>query len=140
MGRLLGMDYGKKRIGLAISDPLGMFATGLTTLENRSRKQVLSQLQLLVKEHHVERLVIGLPFKESGERSPLAEEAEALGAAIAEALDIAVVYVDERYTSVIAQQALRAQGIQPSRQKHLTDKTAAALILQQYLDTHPPTA
>lgn len=137
MGRLLGIDYGKKRIGLAISDPLGIFATGLTTLENRSLKHVLNELKALAEAHNVERMVIGLPLKESGEQGLLAVEAQAFGTALAEALGVAVVYVDERYTSVIAQQTLRAQGIQPSRQKHLTDKTAAALILQQYLDTPP---
>lgn len=134
MGRMLGIDYGQKRVGVALSDPLSIFATGLTTLENRSDKQLLRELKALIETHDVEIIVIGLPLKTTGEKGATAEAAEALGERITAATACQVFFEDERYSSVIANQSLREQGIQPSRNKGLTDKTAAALILQQYLD------
>jgi putative holliday junction resolvase len=134
MGRLLGIDYGKKRVGVALSDPLSMFATGLDTLENRSLKQLLNDLQTLASEHDVERFVIGLPLRSTGEAGEAAEAVQVFGEHLTQHTGIPISYEDERFTSVIAQQSLREQGVQTSRQKHLVDKTSAALILQQYLD------
>lgn len=134
MGRLLGIDYGKKRVGLAISDPLGMFASGLETLQNVSAKQLLKEIQELINAYDIEKVVLGLPLKTTGEPGEAAEAVQAFGALLTEKTGLPVVYEDERFTSVIAQQALREQGVQPSRQKHLIDKTSAALILQHHLD------
>lgn len=134
MSRLLGIDYGKKRIGLALSDPLGMFASGLTTLENTRPKALIKALEEVVQAHEVSLIVMGLPLKTTGEKGESAEAAEALAQQITEKLGVPVVFEDERYTSVIAGHALQQQGVKPSRQKHLVDQTAAALILQQYLD------
>ncbi len=134
MGRLLGIDYGKRRVGLAISDPLGMFASGLETLDNRSEKRLLADLQQVIQEHNIEKIILGLPLKSTGEFGEAAETVQGFGEKLSQVTGLEVGYEDERFTSVIAQQSLKAQGVQPSRQKHLTDKTAAALILQQYLD------
>jgi putative holliday junction resolvase len=134
MGRILGIDYGLKRVGLALSDPLGIFASGLTTLPNKSAKQLLKELQAVINEHQVEKLVMGLPVRSTGELGTAAEAVQAFGNELSKATGLPVFYEDERFTSVIAQQALQAQGVQPSRQKHLVDQTSAALILQQYLD------
>jgi putative Holliday junction resolvase len=133
-GRLLGIDYGAKRIGLALSDPLGMFASGLQTLDNTSEKQVLRALQAIIDQHQIEHLVIGLPLKTTGEAGPATEAVQTFGEQLAVATGLPITYEDERFTSVIAQQSLREQGVQPSRKKHLIDQTSAALILQQYLD------
>lgn len=130
----MGIDYGKKRVGLALSDPLGIFASGLATLENRSQKQLLHALLEVMAEHEVEKVVIGVPLRTTGEAGEAAEAVYAFGQQLQQAASVPVVYEDERFTSVIAQQSLRAQGVEPSRQKHLVDQTSAALILQQYLD------
>ncbi len=134
MGRLLGLDYGKKRVGVAISDPLSMFASGYDTLPNQSAKKLIQALKEIMDEYQVELVVMGLPLRSTGEKGESAEAVEAFAQQLIEATGVTVVYEDERFTSVIAQQSLREQGVQPSKQKHLTDKTAAALILQQYLD------
>jgi putative Holliday junction resolvase len=142
MERLLGIDFGQTRVGLALSDPLGMFATGLTTLTYTSISQLITQIQSLLTQHEVMAVVIGLPLSQTGEEGKAAIDVRAFGQALGDATGISITYVDERFTSVIAQQSLRAQGIQPSRQKGLVDQTAAALILQQYLDraaSPPPT-
>lgn len=135
MTRLLGVDYGKKRVGLALSDPLGMIASGYETLEVRSKKQLLADLKSVIESQQVSKIVMGLPVRSTGEEGEMAEVVRAFGQKLEAATGLEVVYVDERFTSTIAQQALQAQGIKPSRKKHLVDKTAAALILQNYLDS-----
>lgn len=137
MGRLLGVDYGRKRIGLALSDPLRMFASPLTTIEVHSKKQLMADLAEIIKTHEVETLVFGCPKKTTGAPSDLQPEIDALANALQKSTGCAIYFVDERFTSVIAQQSLQAQGVKPSRNKGLVDKTAAALILQQYLDQNP---
>ena len=134
MGRLLGIDYGLKRVGLALSDPLGMFASSLDTLPNDSAKKLMALLQDVIKTHDVEMIILGLPVRSTGELGDAAERVQKFGTQLAEATGLPVLYEDERFTSVIAQQVLRDQGVQPSRQKHLIDKTSAALILQCYMD------
>lgn len=134
MKRVLGIDYGLKRVGLAISDPLGIFAQGFKTLEHLSDKQLTREIQAIIKEHQIDKVIIGLPVKTSGEPGAIAEATKAFGELIAQSTGLPVLYEDERFTSIIAQQSLREQGVQPSRRKHLVDQTSAALILQQYLD------
>ncbi len=134
MGRILGIDFGKRRIGLALSDPLGMFASGLTTLDNRSEKAAIKALIEVIQAHQVEHLVFGLPLRHTGEEGDSAEAVKQFASLVESATQIPITFEDERFTSVIAQQSLREQGVQPSRQKHLVDQTSAALILQQYLD------
>ena len=130
----MGCDIGKKRIGIALSDPLGMFASGLTTLDGGNHAKALEAIADLGRQHEVSTMVLGLAIKTTGEPSELSELAQAYGAQL-EAQGFTVVYQDERYTSKIAQQSLQAQGVKSSRNKGLVDKTAAALILQSYMDT-----
>ncbi len=134
MTRLLGIDYGRKRVGLALSDPLGIFASGLGTIENKSLKQLLRDVAAVITQHNVSKVVIGLPLRTTGETGEAAEAVQNFGELLAQATGVNVIYEDERFTSVIAQQSLREQGVEPSRKKHLVDQTAAALILQQYMD------
>lgn len=131
----LGLDIGKKRIGVAGCDGTGLIATGLTTIWRSSQKQVVAGLQELVAERQVQVLVVGLPYTMKGSLGYQArlvqKEAQALGAA----LELPVEYVDERLTSVEAEQLLIDQGLSPSRHKELIDRKAACLILQQWLDS-----
>jgi len=134
LGRILGIDYGKKRVGLALSDPLGMFASPLMTLDVLPEKAFYKALKDIIETHEVEKLVIGLPLNHQSEETEAAQSARALGDRIQAETSVSIYYQDERFTSVIAIRALQAQGVQPSRNKGLVDQTAAALILQQYLD------
>ncbi len=130
----LGLDVGRRRIGVAGCDRTGLIATGLTTIERQSFQQVLAQLQHLVTEREVQILVVGLPYTMDGAIGTQARHVQKFGNAIANALHLPVEYVDERLTSFQAEQLLQAQNISPSRNKPLIDRKAASLILQQWLD------
>lgn len=130
----LGLDLGKKRIGVAGCDRTGLIATGLITLVRTSFARDLACLQQLVAERQVEILVVGLPYSMNGSLGFQARQVQNLGRRLAKALDLPLEYMDERLTSVEAEQLLRAQNLSPSRNKALIDQKAAALILQQWLD------
>ena len=131
--RILALDYGKKRIGVAVSDPFGNFAVGLDTLETHS-KTLLETLGKLCQEYTVTTIVLGLPKHMKGHEGIEAEAVREFGALLSDTLRVSVIYLDERLTSVIAQQELREQGVQGSRNKGLIDQAAACRILQDYLN------
>lgn len=131
---VLGLDLGRKRIGVAGCDRLGQFATGLTTIERRSFARDLEQLRQLCHQRQVERLVVGLPYTLDGELGSQARQVKHLAERIGRALNLPVEYVDERLTSFQAEDILKQQGRSPRRDKALVDQIAAALILQQWLD------
>jgi len=130
----LGLDVGRKRIGVAGCDRTGLIAAGLMTIDRRSFQQVQSQLQQLVTERNVQVLVVGLPYTMSGSIGAQARHIQKFAQAMATALQLPLEYVDERLTSFQAEQLLHAQKISPSRNKGLIDRKAASLILQQWLD------
>lgn len=130
----LGLDVGKKRIGVAGCDGTGLIATGLMTIERKSFDQVVSQLRLLVQERQVQVLVIGLPYTMDGSLGTQARYVQKFAASISTALELPVEYIDERLTSFQAEQLLQAERVQISRHKGLVDRKAAAIILQQWLD------
>jgi putative Holliday junction resolvase len=132
--RFLGIDYGAKRVGIAITDPLRIFAYGLTTLENNSK--FWENLLKLFTEYDVETIALGYPLKESGERSSSTELIEKFRLELEAKIKIPIEYVDERYSSTIAQQQILASvtSKKKRRNKGLVDKNAAAVILQEYLD------
>lgn len=130
----LGLDVGKKRIGVAGCDGTGLIATGLTTIERQSFVQVVERLRQLVQERTVQVLVVGLPYSMDGSLGAQARHVQKFARAISGALQLPVEYVDERLTSFQAEQLLIAEGRSPSRNKSLIDRKAAALILQQWLD------
>ncbi len=130
----LGLDIGRKRIGVAGCDRSGLIATGLTTLEHRSFQQVLESLQAIIAERQVDTLVVGLPYTMAGKEGFQARQVKKLAERLSKVLNLAVVYVDERLTSVEAEQLIQAERRSPSRHKALIDRKAAAIILQQWLD------
>jgi putative Holliday junction resolvase len=130
----LGLDVGKKRIGVAGCDGTGLIATGLMTIERQSFDQTVAQLQQLVCDRQVQLLVIGLPYSMDGSLGFQARQTQKFAHAIATVLQLPIEYVDERLTSVQAKEMLQAAGISPSRNKGLIDRKAASLILQQWLD------
>lgn len=132
----LGLDIGNKRIGVAGCDGLGLFATGLTTIERKSFEHVIAELQYWVKERHVQVLVVGLPYSIDGSLGFQAKSIQKFAEHLSEALNLPVEYVDERLSSVQAEEIILSQKRSPSRNKALIDRKAAALILQRWLDTN----
>jgi putative Holliday junction resolvase len=130
----LGLDVGKKRIGVAGCDGTGLIATGLTTVERQSFQQDVEIFRQIVAERRVQILVVGLPYTMNGEVGSQAKQVQRFAQRLAEALQLPVEFVDERLTSFQAEQLLLAENRSPSRNKGLIDRKAAAIILQQWLD------
>lgn len=131
----LSLDVGKKRIGVAGCDGTGLIATGITTIERRSFMQDVALLQQIATERQVNVLVVGLPYSMDGSLGFQARYVQKYAQKLAQALQLPLEYVDERLTSFQAEQMLIAENVSPSRNKGLIDRKAAALILQQWLDT-----
>ena len=130
----LGLDVGKKRIGVAGCDGTGLIATGLMTIERRSFQQDVEQIQQWVHERQVQVLVVGLPYNMDGSLGFQAKQVQKFANRLSKALQLPIEYVDERLTSIQAEQLLQAENREPSRHKELIDRKAAAIILQQWLD------
>lgn len=137
MTRLLGIDFGERRVGLALSDPTRTIATPLETLERRKGKRMpLTAIERLAREHLVDGVVVGLPLDLSGAETAWCEEVRRAGDELGRRLGIPVAYVDERMTSVRAERTIRSLGLPRSRreEKGRIDAAAAALVLQRWLD------
>ena len=130
----LGLDIGKKRVGVAGCDGLGLIATGLTTLKRSSFTKDVAQLRTIIEDREVQLLVVGLPYSLDGSIGFQAKQVQKYAKRLSAALELPLEYVDERLTSVEAQEQMKAQNISPSRNKALIDRKAAAIILQQWLD------
>ncbi|MEQ9481698.1 Holliday junction resolvase RuvX [Coleofasciculus sp. F4-SAH-05] len=131
----LGLDVGSKRIGVAGCDGTGLIATGLTTIKRTSFEQDVSQFRELVEQRDVQVLVVGLPYSMNGTLGFQARQVQKYVRRLSAALQLPIEYVDERLTSFEAEQLLHAEKLSPSRHKALIDRKAAAIILQQWLDT-----
>ncbi|MDX1359295.1 MAG: Holliday junction resolvase RuvX [Clostridia bacterium] len=133
---ILGIDYGDRRIGLAKSDALGMIASGLDTFHwNKDVEIPVSHIADLTKSLKIERIVIGMPLNMDGSRGIRAEVTEAFAKRLGEAVDVDIVFWDERLTSVEAKEILRMQGKKNWKDKGAVDRAAACYILQSYLDS-----
>ncbi|MBF2004054.1 Holliday junction resolvase RuvX [Chlorogloeopsis fritschii PCC 9212] len=130
----LGLDVGRKRIGVAGCDRTGLIATGITTIERTSFERDVEQIRQLVVEREVQVLVVGLPYSMDGSLGFQARQVQKFAKQLAKVLTIPMEYVDERLTSFQAEQLLISENRSPSRHKPLIDRKAAALILQQWLD------
>jgi len=134
-GPVLALDYGARRIGMAISDVEGEFAFPAGVLERRGLSQDLEALKEVVREREVTRVVVGLPIHLDGRRGPEAEAATRFAQAVGEATGLTVALLDERWTSREAEQALReVQPRRRKREKAKLDAAAAALLLRTFLD------
>ena len=130
----LGLDVGKKRIGVAGCDGTGLIATGLTTINCTSWTEDVQQLKNIIEEREVNILVIGLPYNLDGTIGFQAQKVKKFANRISRILDIPIEYVDERLTSVEAESQLKIQKKFSTRNKGAIDRRAAAIILQQWLD------
>ncbi len=132
--RSLALDVGDRRIGLAISDDLGLTAQPLVTLKRRGLRADLAALGQIVAEREVGEVVVGLPLQLDGRPGPQAEKVRGLAEALQAALSVPVVFWDERLSTKAAERALLEGGVRRAERKRVVDQVAAALILQGYLD------
>lgn len=134
MPRTAGLDVGDKTIGVALSDPLGLTAQGLTVLRRRGADGSLAELVALLQSHDVIRVVVGLPRNMNGTYGPRAELARQFAADLEAASGLPVLLADERLTTVQAQRTLLAGDASRARRRQVIDMLAAQLILQGVLD------
>ncbi|MGR3973449.1 MAG: Holliday junction resolvase RuvX [Candidatus Rhabdochlamydia sp.] len=133
MAKLIGLDFGTVRIGIAISDERQIVARSLGILKND--KQFFSELKkILSKEGNIERCVLGLPLKLNGQDSPMTQAARTFAGLFEQEMSLPVALWDERLTSAFAEKALIEQGVSRKKRVNITDAFAAAIILQSYLD------
>lgn len=136
----MGIDFGEKRVGVAVSDPTGTLASPVTTLtRRRGKRPPLRQLSELAREREVQRIVMGLPLTLAGEEDDWCREIRTVGDALSERTGLPVLYVDERFSSTVANRAIRRSGLPRSERedKARVDAGAAAVILQAYLEGVP---
>lgn len=138
MGRVLGLDFGLKRVGAALSDPGRSIATPLETHERRDPAQDARYYKKLVQDEEVDRIVIGLPVHTSGREGEIASKARAWGAWLHSVTGTPVFYHDERYSSALADEVLIGSGVKRQKRKGLRDMLAARILLQDYLDAGCP--
>jgi putative pre-16S rRNA nuclease len=136
LGRVLGLDLGDARIGVAISDPERRLAVPLGTVRVGQPPGELKAVAALAREHGVTRIVIGLPLSMSGERGSRARHAETLAGTLGGFVDVPIDLQDERLSTVEAERALREAGVRGRGRRAVVDETAATVILQAWLDTH----
>ena len=132
--RVLGLDYGTVRVGVALSDPMGIIAQPKGFLKAESRKNCIAEIEKLCLEFSIEKIVIGLPLHMNGDEGESAIAARALGAAIQQKVEITVCFIDERLSTMSANKALTEGNVKGKKKKDKVDSVAAAIILQTYLD------
>lgn len=132
--KILALDVGKKRIGLAVSDDLGIIAQGLPTLERSNLKNDITSLNKLVDEYKIQKIVVGLPINMDGTQGPQAQLVLDFIESVKGEISIPVITWDERLSTQAAQRPLMEAGLKWKKRRKVIDKLAAVLILQNYLD------
>jgi putative Holliday junction resolvase len=132
--RVLGLDVGLRRIGIAVSDGLGITAQGLDTLHRRNKKHDLSHLGRVVKEYSVREIVVGLPLRMSGAEGTQAEKIRVFAEDLRKRFGLPVHFWDERLTSVEANRVLRETDLSIEKRGEAVDRMAAVLILQGWME------
>ena len=136
----MGLDYGTKTVGVAVSDALGITAQGIETITRKSNKklrQTLARIEELVEEYHVEKIVLGLPKNMNNTLGDRAEETKEFQAMLERRTGLEVILWDERLTTMESERILKEGGIRREYRKERIDWMAASLILQSYMDSHP---
>jgi putative Holliday junction resolvase len=136
-GRILALDLGRKRIGMAISDELGITAQGIPTLERRNKRMDFAVLSALVREKNIERIVLGLPLRMSGEEGTQADWVRGFAEELKGHLGVPIELRDERWTSKQAERVLMGSGIRNQDRKPAIDRMSAVILLQDFLDSRP---
>ena len=133
-GRILAIDYGEVRMGLAISDPLRIFAFPLTVIDLKKNVDFIKTIQDIIKEKEVKRIIIGYPLKMDGSEGIQTEKVKGFVEELKRKINIDIEMVDERLTTTVAQRALTDIGIGQKKQRGIIDKIAAAKLLETYLE------
>jgi len=133
--RILGLDFGDRRIGVALSDPMEIMASALTVVENTAKTDVIAQIISIARENEAERIVVGLPTSLDGSLGPQAKKVQGFVEALSVGTDIPVITWDERFSTVDAERVLVEAGVKREKRKKHRDSVAAAFILQGYLDS-----
>ncbi|MBI3873019.1 MAG: Holliday junction resolvase RuvX [candidate division Zixibacteria bacterium] len=136
-GRVLAVDYGRRRIGLAISDPTGTIATGLGTLVVKNDNEAVSAIAAGRPEWEYRRIVVGLPLRTTGEHGDMAEAVLGFVDKLKAACPVPVETLDERFTSAEAHRIFGMSGKKLKGRKEQIDRIAAEILLRQYLDSLP---
>jgi putative holliday junction resolvase len=134
-GRILALDLGKKRIGLALSDPLGITAQGLPTLQRTNIREDLAALELLIAEREVTLILMGNPLHMSGHEGRQVTYTREFAARLQERTGLEIKFWDERWTSVEAGRVLRQRGISIEKRARAVDRLSAVILLESYLDS-----
>ena len=134
MSIILGLDIGDVRTGVAISDELGIAAHPLCTIQRKSRKALLAELQELVTAHKVERIVVGLPLQLDGETGTQAQKVKRFAEKLERQVNLPIIFWDESFTTFEAAQILRGTKKRRKKRKQIIDQVAAVLILEGYLE------
>ena len=134
VGRILGLDVGARRIGIAVSDPLGITAQGLDTLQRRNKRSDFEQLGRVIREHLVQEIVVGLPLRMSGAEGIQAEKMQGFAEELRKRFCLPVHLWDERLTSAEANRLLRETELSIEKRGKAVDRMAAVLILQGWME------
>jgi putative holliday junction resolvase len=135
--RILALDVGKRRIGLAVSDALGITAQGIPTLQRTTIREDLARLAEIVSEYSVTLFLVGEPLHMSGDKSRQAQYIRDFAARLSEKTGVPAQFWDERLTTVQAQRVLRESGISIEKRARAVDRLAAVILLESYLDSLP---
>jgi len=133
--RILALDHGTKRVGVAISDELKLIAQPLEFIPAEPFDAFLSRLKQLIKDKHIELILVGMPGNMDGSYGPAAQRTEAFVTALRNELTVPIKTLDERLTTVQAERTLIQAGVKRAKRKLAADKMAAAVLLQSYLDS-----
>lgn len=136
--RIIGLDIGDRRIGVAISDPLRITAAGLETIERKNMKADVLAVAQIAERHGAVQIVVGLPLNMDGSTGEQAEKVKSFSRKLARETELPIVYEDERMTTISAIRSLSLQGVKTGHNKAMVDKQAAAIILQKFLDRNEP--
>ncbi len=136
IGRVLGLDLGRKRVGVALSDETGVIASPLVTLRIAGSRDLLDQVRKLISDHEVAAVVVGLPSRLDGTDTDFSAKARSLRDTLSKNLEVPVHSYDERFTSTMAQAAIHATGKGLKGHKDDLDKVAAAIMLNDFLKHH----
>lgn len=134
MGRILCLDYGQRRIGVAVTDPMQIIASGVKTIDKKVTPRVFEEILKLIDEFQPDELVIGLPISMSGENSKKTDETLAFVEKLKERVVVPVVMQDERLTTVESHKVIHQMGKKIGKNKAIIDEIAASIILRNYLD------
>lgn len=133
--RILGLDYGEARTGVAISDALGITAQGVESIEHGENiKKLIERLGELIKEYNVEKIVIGYPLNMNATKGPRVQKTDKFITRLEKEFGLEIIKIDERLTTVAAHKTMTTLGVDKNKKKKIVDTISAQYILQMYLD------